>query len=66
MYKLISLTPIINIFKVKDTYKDRPDQAGSISMLLITSTPIVPSPPSPWVGVVRVYGGISRGKPLYY
>ena len=38
MYKLISLTPIINIFKVKDTYKDK-DQAGSISMLLITSTP---------------------------
>ena len=58
MYKLISLTPIINIFKVKDTYKDK-DQAGSISMLLITSTPIVPSPPSPWVGVVRVYGDIS-------
>ena len=47
MYKLISLTPIINIFKVKDTYKDRPDQAGSISMLLITSTPIDSSPPSP-------------------
>ena len=46
MYKLISLTPIINIFKVKDTYKDK-DQAGSISMLLITSTPIDSSPPSP-------------------
>ena len=55
MYKLISLTPIINIFKVKDTYKDRPDQAGSISMLLITSTPIDSSPPSLGVREMSLY-----------